>query len=362
MGENSNNSLSLPELKKRLIDIYSRQDIPEPVEYLGLLEKINSILISENAQIRPHDASGKPGGIIYLKQNIPTIIVPDLHARMDFLLNILFLADREGRSSLSKLASDKLQIVCVGDGFHAEARAIERWKLAFEEYKSDYEKHKNIDEEMRESLGLMEIVLEMKSNFPSNFHFLKGNHENIGNEKGGGNYPFLKFTYEGAMVTHFITKFYGEAFLETYSFFEKNLPLLAVGRNFLVSHAEPASIYSREKLVEYRNNPEVIEGLTWTDDDSAEEGSVQAMLKHYIQESELANSFYFSGHRPTPKLFNQRASSKFIQLHNPNKFIIAVIKEDRDIDLEKDIIELENNINEILKPEPENASLSSLNN
>ena len=40
-------------------------------------------------------------------------------------------------------------------------------------------------------------------------------------------------------------------------------------------------------------------------------------------------------------LFNPRADGKYIQIHNPRKFVIAYIQADRDIDLESDIIEVE---------------------
>ena len=336
-------------LKTRLLEIYSRTQPPKPDEYIKILININSILLHEDRQIRPYDSSGLPGGIIYLKKHIPTIIVPDIHARMDFFLNIIFNWDSDGETNLQKLASDKLQIICVGDGVHAEKRAVKRWAKAYKEFLGDYSVHDNMDEEIKESFGLMEMIMEVKSNYPSNFHFFKGNHENIKNEEGGGNYPFVKFSYEGPMMAYYVQKFYGEEFLEQYYQFEKNLPLFAVGKNFLVSHAEPLSFYSRERILEYRMNPDVIEGLTWTADDSADYGSVQEMLGHYIENEEERNkSYYFGGHRPVKNLYNPRAQGRYIQIHNPDKFIIARIGEE-DIDLDRDIIELENKIDEIVK-------------
>ncbi|MFH0974779.1 MAG: hypothetical protein V1874_03235 [Spirochaetota bacterium] len=333
---------------KRLFEIYKRTIPPDHNDFTEVLERINFKLMNEDEEIRPYDSSGKPGGIIYLKRNIPTIIVPDIHARMDFFLNILFIKDQDNETALQKLGEDKIQIVCVGDGVHAEKRAAGRWANAFKEFESDYLKHDNIDEEMRESFGLMEMIMEIKSNYPSNFHFLKGNHENIKNEEGDGNYPFVKFSYEGPMVAQYVKKFYGEDFLELYSKFEKSLPIFAVGKNFLISHSEPAYFFNRELILEYRNNPDVIEGLTWTADNSANDGSVQEMLNYYIEnEEDRKRSYYFGGHRPVKNLYNPRAEGRYIQIHNPDKFIIAVIKEDI-IDLESDVIELENNIEEIL--------------
>lgn len=194
-------------LRKTLIDIYKRKTPPECGDYLKLLEKVNYLLENEDERLRPYDSSGFPGGIINLNKHIPTIIVPDIHARLGFFLNLMLYKDRGGHSVLQKLARDVVQVVCIGDGFHAEGRAAERWDAAFEEYKKKYRRHKYIDEEMRESLGVMEMVIETKLAFPDNFHFLKGNHENISNEYGGGNYPLGKFSYEGAMVAEYVENF-----------------------------------------------------------------------------------------------------------------------------------------------------------
>jgi len=311
------------------------------------LEKINFILENEDKSIRPYDASNLPGGIIFLKHNIPTIIVPDLHARIDFFLNLMLYKDSSHYTNLQKIAEAILAIVCVGDGFHSEGRAIRRWDLAFEEYRQRYKIHKNIDEEMKESLGVMEMVMEVKSTFPGNFHFLKGNHENIKNEEGLGNHSFRKYVYEGSMVFQYIKKFYGEDFLNAYYQFEKNLPLLAVGKNFLISHSEPISFFSKESVIDYRKRPDVIEGLTWTSNDAAEDKSVKRMLDYYINEKDQS-LYYFGGHRPVTGLYNLRADGRYVQIHNPNKFIIALIKDNKAISLDKDIFEIENNIDKII--------------
>ena len=328
-------------LQNRLIEIYKRKTPPSPEEYLPVLDKIHTVLQNENKKLRPYGKSGLPGGILYLKQNIPTFIVPDIHARIDFFLKIMLHRDRGGISNLQKLANHSLQIVCVGDGFHAEGRAAQRWALAYEEYLKKYKKHRYIDEEMRESLGVMEMVKEVKSSFPLNFHFLKGNHENISNEHGYGNYSFRKYAYEGAMVVYYIKKFYGKDFLNSYYHFEKSLPLLAVGKNFLISHSEPLTFYHREDLIEYRDRPEVVTGLTWTANDDAENGSVNRMLDYYLLDEEnIEESYYFGGHRPVKGLYHLRAKGRYVQIHNPNKSIIATIKEDKPIDLDEDIIEI----------------------
>lgn len=338
-------------LKNNLIKIYNRKKPPGPDEYLSIVNQTNNVLTLENEQIRPYciagRGTGEPGGIIHLKRDIPTIIVPDLHARMNFFLNIMFAKVHE-HTVLAGLALNKVQVVCMGDGFHAEGRAAKRWQKAFEEYSGKYQKHRYIDEEMKESLGIMEMIMRVKCAFPDNFHFLKGNHENIANERGGGNYPFRKYAYEGAMVLEYINKFYGNTFLKTYYSFEKRLPLLAIGRNFLISHAEPQYFYEYNDVLHYKDNPHIVQGLTWTDNNAAEPGSVREMLEIYLELPDLTGCYYFGGHRAVLGKFSKRADGKYIQIHNPNKFIIAVIQPEGDIDLEKDIMELKDELKQLL--------------
>jgi len=336
-------------LGKELTALYTQPSLPDGDMYIELLKLVNRVFLKEDSGIRPYSEAGQPGGIIFLKQDIPAIIVPDLHSRMDFFLNIMFHTDSTGLSNLQKLGMNLLQIVCVGDGIHAEHRAYERWVAAFEEYKTGYEKHKSIDAEMKESLYLMAMVMKTKIAFPDNFHFLKGNHENIANEKEHGNHPFGKFAYEGPMVTHYVNKFYGGIFLNMYYKFEKYMPLLTVGKNFLVSHAEPRDFYDRDTLIEYRSHPEAVEGLTWTDNDAASEGSVHRMLAYYLNDSELAGSRYFAGHRTIKGMYKLRAHGKFVQIHNPDKFIVANINPGKEIDLDKDIMVLKDRTKEILE-------------
>jgi hypothetical protein len=304
---------------------------------------VNFVLINEDEELRPYDSSGLPGGIVELHRDIPTIIVPDLHARMDFFLSTMHFEFPEGDSVIALLSRGEVQVVCVGDGFHAEGRAAQRWQLAYNEFKGNYKKRKNMDGEMRESLGVMEMVMEVKTAFPQFFHFLKGNHENIANEQGGGNHPFRKYAYEGPMVTHYIRQFYGDEFFESYYEFEKNLPLFAIGRNFIISHAEPAIFFEREAIVEYRERPEVVEGLTWTANDEAENGSVGRMLEHYLDTDEHVDAYYFGGHRPVRGTYHLRADGKYVQIHNPEEFIIALIQPEGEIDLERDILVIEKN-------------------
>ncbi len=327
-------------LAERLGEIYRETSPPGADALLESAGRAVEALQSEPEEARPRDAQGRPGGLVHLERDLPTIIVPDHHARMDFFLKVLAWRDEAGHTAAGLMAAGRLQIVCVGDGVHAEGRAAGRWVAALEEFQEGYRRHESMDEEMRESLGLMRMVMEVKAGFPARFHFLKGNHENITNELGNGNFPFRKFAQEGLMVLTYVRQFYGEEVLEELSRFEKELPLLAAGRGFLVSHAEPADFYPRDRVIGAREDPDVVAGLTWTDNGEAAPGSVHSMLAHYLGDEEAAHGYYFGGHRPVSGGYELRAGGRYVQIHDPDRFVVARIPESGDILLERDVLVL----------------------
>lgn len=320
-------------------EIRSRDALPDPVRYSALLETGTFFLEQESPGIRPTDSSGLSGGLVRLKKNIPTLILPDLHGRKDFFSEAMNASLTAEGSVLDALKANALQVLCLGDGFHTEHGTRARWLEAFGEYREGYDRHAAMDAEMRDSLGLMEMVIVCKTAFPDNFHFLKGNHENILNEEGNGNHAFMKIAYEGDMVRSWTEKFFGEEFLYRFSRLEKSLPLLAVGDTFLASHAEPRTAYAEKNIINARANPDITTGLTWTGNGEAEAGSVDAMLKLFFGDDETA--VYLGGHRPIDGLYAYRAGNRFIQIHNPSKKIIALSLPGKRFDPETDVRELE---------------------
>jgi hypothetical protein len=325
-------------LRQVLAQRRQSDELLSPQEYLALLERVNAVLENEPATLRPRDSRGRTGGLIRLEPDLETILVPDLHGRVDFLHDLLLSEDWD---ALARLEAGRLQVVCVGDGFHGEARAYQRWNAAYAEWLTGWQHHAAMDEEMVESLGVMETVMRVKLAAPGVFHFLKGNHENVANELGGGNYPFVKFVEEGEMVATYVRHFLGEDFLNAYRRFEKNLPLVAVGGNFVVSHAEPARAFGAEDIVEYRDREDVVAGLTWTDNDRARKGSVAEMLTTLLGAGVAPQARYFGGHRPVAGLYHPRAGGRYIQFHNPARRIVVRLEPSRPFQAERDVVEVE---------------------
>lgn len=311
-------------------------DIPDINDLSVILESAQKTLDEENPVVRPRDAQGRPGGLILLDPNLTTIIVPDLHARTGYMRSLLDM-EIDGTSVIDGLLSGGLQVLCVGDGFHSESRGAKRWKASWEEYRDGYRKHAAMDQEMRESLSLMAMVMILKAAVPDRFHFLKGNHENVTNADTEGNRPFGKYAWEGQMVRDWFLMFLGEDMLNRWAEFESSLPLLAVGDSFLVSHAEPRRAYGRDRVIEYRGDDELIFDFTWTGNGEAENGSVAAMLEEYLG-PDADGALYFGGHRPVGELYRLRAGGRYVQIHNPDLYIAAILSAGMNPDPERDVV------------------------
>ncbi len=333
--------------REAVLAAFLRRGLPDRDEYLARVDAASAALDSEGGPGRPLDSRGLPGGLVRLAGDIPTILLPDLHARVDFLASVLLQPLPDGQTVLDAMGEGALQILCLGDGFHAEARALERWKRAYQEFAGGYRKHKAMDQEMRESLGLMEMVLVCKAAFPGRFHFLKGNHENVLNEEGDGNHPFRKFALEGMMVTSWLERFYGRDFLERYAGFERRLPLFAAGPRFLASHAEPREPYAEGDLIDARLDPETVLGLTWTDNGAADPRAVPELLARFHPGNPGAR--YFTGHRTIRGIYRELSGGRHLQVHNPDRFVVAWIMPNRDFDPELDMGEMRDISSELRK-------------
>ncbi len=319
---------------RELKAVAARRNVPEGNAYLDLVKQTTNLLRHEPAEFRPLDNSGISGGLLLFSDGIPTVIIPDIHGRTDFFLKVLEYRIFPGKKLLEALADGNVRLLCLGDAFHAEGRARDRWARAYKSFLAGNPVNPPMTHEMAENFALMEMIMRCKRAFPKYVHFLKGNHENILNEEGHGN-PFRKFAEEGEMVREFVINQYGKEFLKTYALLEKSFPLCAVGKRFIASHAEPARFYAKDELINIRENPDVILGLSWTGNGDAAKGSVGEMLDAYLPLK--PDAFYFGGHRPVSGTYAFRAGNRYIQINNPELQIIAIVPSDRKFDPEKDI-------------------------
>lgn len=325
---------------------------------LDLLNEVNFILQNEITFFRSavSEIDSIPGGLLDFSANstsngelngaidfgnadsIFTIVVPDLHARKELIYNLLNYKI-DDKSVFELLCQNKVKIIFLGDILHSEGNQKQRWLFAYEEYEKGNSLSNAMTEEMIDGLSTLLQVVKLKITFPSSVHCLKGNHENIKNETGNGNYAFHKFVHEGSMVLDFILDKYGKKVLHSISEFENLLPIAAFFDNFILSHAEPCRYFTREEIIDCVLDSSVIEGLTWTKNDDAEDGCVQKMLKANCQKNEVLKK-YITGHRPIKGSYGLRQDGFLVQIHNPRKMQFACIENNKGFNPDFDIFEL----------------------
>ena len=69
------------------------------------------------------------------------------------------------------------------------------------------------------------------------------------------------------------------------------------------------------------------------------------MLDHYLGAEPAAAAFHFGGHRPVRGGYNLRSDGRYVQIHDPDRYVVAVLPAggpaEQQIDLDRDIRELD---------------------
>lgn len=315
--------------------------IPPYDVIFDIANEVTDLLMAEEKIYRPPASDGTPGGLLDFQEDLlPVIVVPDLHARPFFLLNILKHKLSDGSCVFESLKKKKIRLLFVGDILHTERNTCERWEAASLEFQEGLYTGPAISAEMQEGLSLLCGLMQLKLMFPENVHILKGNHENIYNHTGDGDYGFRKYADEGNMCKLFIQEYYGDDILYMIHTFERNLPLMFLGNKCLVSHAEPRTAYKKDDIINARLKPEIVEGLTWTENDAAQEGSVENTIKNLTNQTEVGDYVYLGGHRPVKEKYRCRQNGLYIQIHNPELQNVAYVTSERKFNPDTDIIEV----------------------
>ncbi len=335
----------LGSLRSRILSYRKDLELPCEKKLTDLLNLVLTTYENEDASYRSPADNGELGGLLDFRGGapLPVVIVPDLHARPDFLLRLLSCKIK-GREVLNALNEGKIIVVCVGDGVHTERLGAdyERWMESYASWQEGVVDCPSMREEIRLGLATMMTVMELKVAFPAHFHFLKGNHENVMNVEGMGDHAFRKFAMEGEMVRDFLKAFYGDVILHLLRCFETSLPIVAVFDRFCISHAEPAYVFSRSEIINYHDEQlrdEVVLAFTWTPNGGAEEGSVAKIFAELTGGRE-EDALWFGGHRPVSGFYALRQEGHYVQIHNPDAMNVAYISADRPFNLDTDIIAL----------------------
>lgn len=316
--------------------------LPSYDDFFEILNEASEVLDAERGKAFPYRApasDGKCGSLLdFHEDDLPLVVIPDFHARPYFLLNILEYQLFEDTTVYEAVAAGRLRLLSVGDILHTERGTRERWGAAHIEFLKEIYTGPSISAEMQEGLSLLCALLKLKKQFPAYVHILKGNHENILNENGGGDFAFRKFVEEGEMCRCFVQEYYGDDILYLMNCVEKGLPLFYFGKRCSVSHAEPMKSFSRQELIDAKQYEDVVRGLIWTNNGEAEEKSARVTVQNLFDARVPKGYLYLGGHRPVQGNYKALQDDFYIQIHNPGKQNIVFVKPDKSINLESDII------------------------
>ena len=318
-------------------------------DFFTLLNEASEVLENEKtdaAGYRPAASDGGAGGLLdFHKDELPLVVVPDFHARPYFLQNILDYKIFDDATVFEAISAGRLRLLCVGDILHTERGTRERWMAAEAEFNNEIFTGPAMSSEMQEGLSLWCALMELKKNFPERVHILKGNHENILNETGGGDFSFRKLADEGEMCRCFVQEYYGDDILYLMNCIERSLPLYFFGKRCCVSHAEPIRAFTRQELIDARMYPGVVKGLIWTNNGEADEESASGTVSNLFMslksegKTDVPEGYVsLGGHRPVTGNYKLLQNGAYIQIHNPGKQNIVFVRPERSINIESDIL------------------------
>ena len=200
-----------------------------PGEAIALLQEVNEIL--ENEKYRPRDKDGRPGGVVALPDEPTTIIVGDLHAKVDNLLVAL-----SQNNFLEALDAGHATLVILGDAVHPEGDTA-------------------LDE-MESSMLMMDLIFKLKIHFPQQVFYIRGNHDSFAEEIAKNGIP------QGLLWEKTLRKQRGKDYKKEMSRFYELLPYVAYSSHFVTCHAAPpVSSTSLDKIINIKSNRKLYKEL-----------------------------------------------------------------------------------------------------
>jgi|GEM_PF-1494554 len=322
-------------------DIYNLDSLKKFSEKQELEEKKSY----EFSLDRAIEALKDTKGIVGLKnRDVPTIVVSDLHARRDFLVNALSQKDEEGSTVLDLLKEGKINMICLGDGMHSEKSS--NWDV-FDPNPTKGEgfrelNPKKLEKEMIASLGLMKIIMELKANFPDSFHYVRGNHDDIvGNVSGFMKYVPEEFGGESGIVKWWTKNHFGLDFLNKWAEFESRLPLVVKGKGFVASHTVPEEQLAIQQIND--RDKKALWQMLWTDNTEFFDllPNPQQIFEGNLKNLGASNSTWIIGHRPVPqRKYRRQFHDQLIQINSSQKQLVAIFSPDEIFNPEKNIFDL----------------------
>ncbi|MGI9418032.1 MAG: metallophosphoesterase [Geminicoccaceae bacterium] len=200
-------------------------------EAFDKLREVNDAIAAE--PYREQNEEGDPGGIIRFPDEMPVIIMGDVHARVDNVLRVL-----TENGVLPALERGELALVFLGDLVHSEATG----EL----------------EDMTSSVLVFDLFCMLKLRFPKNVFYVHGNHESFSEDVGKGG------VLQGLLFRKHLKKQRGKAYLKEMEVLFDQLAYVVHGKHFAACHGAPVrSKVDRQTLVNIRRYPGLQYELTW---------------------------------------------------------------------------------------------------
>ena len=201
----------------------------EPEAALTLIKQVNAIMTRE--AYRPLDKNERPGGLIELPDEKIPIIVGDLHAQVNNLLKIL-----TENKFLEGIESEHACLIILGDAVHPELPGQM--------------------EEMDTSILMMDLIFKLKTLFPANVFYIRGNHDTFDADicKNG--------VCQCSLFKKRLLELRGKEYVTEMKTFYDLLPYVIKSEQFLACHAGPPSRKtSRKEIINLRQHPDLAKEL-----------------------------------------------------------------------------------------------------
>lgn len=199
-------------------------------EALALLEQVNALMEREPYRLRTDD--DRPGGLLRLPDRPTPVFVGDLHACID---NLLVILTQNG--FIEGLKDGSAALILVGDAVHPDEPGHE--------------------EDMDNSMLMMDLVFRLKLRFPERVFYLRGNHDDFAEEISKGGVP------QGLLWEKALHDQRGPRYRDAMQRFYDLLPYVAVSPSFICCHAGPPTMKTtRKDLIHVHDKPKLAHQLT----------------------------------------------------------------------------------------------------
>jgi predicted phosphodiesterase len=199
---------------------------------LQLLKQVNSVL--QHNPNRRKNYRGTAGGLVELPGKTTSLIVGDLHAQVDNLLKVL-----TENCLFDCLRLKTATLIILGDAVHSES----------------VDEMENFDN----SILIMDLIFQLKLQFPTNFYYLRGNHDSFSPAVSKNGIP------QGILLKKRLLELRGHEYLTEMIKFYSLLPIALISEHFVCCHAGPSrKKINRQALINIEDSDKLAEELVTT--------------------------------------------------------------------------------------------------